>query len=76
MTTESTPAVTPRFIPGDVVTRTGENIGIVTDVVKKSGPNKGRLGVMWAGAPWEVSEWPEGLVHVRVGIEETLTGGA
>lgn len=43
------------------------NIGITTERVKLSGPNKGRITVMWRGMGYEVSAWPEGLRRVEEG---------
>ncbi len=50
--------VTHRDAPG--------NRGVVVNgIVKKSGPNKGRIEVMWIGGRYTVSEWPDELEVVK-----------
>lgn len=39
--------------------------GVVVEDVKMSGPNKGRVIVMWIGGRYMVSEWPEELRRVN-----------
>ena len=49
--------------PGMEVTD-GVRRGVVTEPVKKSGMWKGRVTVMWIGAPYEFAEWPEELTII------------
>lgn len=52
---------------GDEVTKKGGGgRGVVVDgIAKKSGPNKGRIEVMWIGGRYTVAEWPEDLALVQ-----------
>ena len=49
--------------PGMEVTK-GSRRGVVTEPVKKSGIWKGRVSVMWIGAPYTYAEWPEDLTVI------------
>lgn len=51
--------------PGIMVTDESGRIGITTDWVRKSGPSKGQLCVMWEGMGYEVAEWPEDISRFR-----------
>lgn len=52
--------------PGILVTNATGRLGITTDWIKKSGPNKGKTVVMWVGMGYEVAEWPEDLTPVKI----------
>lgn len=48
--------------PGQVVTnRQGGGVGIITEPARRAGIYKGKIGVMWVGGSYEVTEWPEDL---------------
>ncbi len=51
---------------GQAVTKNGA-IGVVVDGdVKKTGPNKGKIEVMWIGGRYTVAEVPADLVAIKV----------
>lgn len=49
------------------------DLGIVTEVARKSGVYKGKVGVMWEGSPYSVIESPENLTPVKLAIKEEGT---
>lgn len=51
---------------GQAVTNAKGRIGIVTETVRKTGPNRGKVAVWWIGAAYEVSERPEDLTAATV----------
>ena len=57
---------------GTEITKNGSRGIVIDGAVKKSGPNKGRIEVMWIGGRYTVSEWPA-EVTVLGSETDTLT---
>ena len=51
--------------PGILVVSEEGRIGVTTDWVRKSGPSKGQLCVMWEGMGYEVAHYPADLTRYR-----------
>ncbi len=55
---------------GCAVINSAGQIGVVTQDVRLSGANKGRVAVMFIGGRWEISQTPESLrlvdLHARL----------
>lgn len=56
---------------GQAVVNSNGTIGIVTEDEKKSGPDKGKVTVMFVGGSWEVAVRPEDLTAVTV-VRDTV----
>jgi hypothetical protein len=58
----------------EVLNRAGRR-GVVTDEIRKSGINKGRVGVQWIGAPYAISEYPDDLTPVHKDLDKPVVAG-
>jgi hypothetical protein len=54
--------------PGILVTNSEGDLGITVDVLKKSGPNKGKIEVQWAGANYGTGHKPEDLTEAAAHV--------
>lgn len=55
-----------KFTTGQAVLGASGRLGIVTEDVRKSGPNKGKVAVIFAGSMWEVSQSPDDLTPISI----------